>query len=197
MGAISPVPFVNQEFMEKVKNQIIIPTVKGLGIDGIEYDGFVFFGLIKVHGDPYVIEYNVRMGDPECEVVIPRLKCDLLDFFEGIASGTLSECDLQIDDRSTATVMMTSGGYPDKYAKGKVITGFEQVKDSVVFHSGTKVTDKGIVTNGGRVLAVTSYGSNYEEALKKSYENVERLQFKGMNYRPDIGFDLKKVVQKA
>lgn len=197
MGAISPVPFANQEFMEKVKNQIIIPTVKGLEQEEIDYDGFVFFGLMKVHGDPYVIEYNVRMGDPECEVVIPRLKCDLLDFFEGIATGTLSECDLQVDERSATTVMLTSGGYPGKYSKGKVITGFEQVQGSVLFHAGTKTTDKGVVTDGGRVMAVTSFGSNFEDALKKSYENIEHLQFKGMQYRSDIGFDLKKTVQKV
>lgn len=197
MGAVSPVPFVNREFMEKVKNQIIIPTVKGLKADGIHYQGFIFFGLIKVAGDPYVIEYNCRLGDPEAEVIIPRIKSDLLHFFDGIASGTLSECDLQIDEKSAATVMLTSGGYPEKYSKGMTIHGLDEVKESMVFHSGTKPSKNGIITSGGRVAAVTSYGTDIENALEKSYVNAGKINFTKKYFRSDIGFDLKKTPQRV
>jgi phosphoribosylamine--glycine ligase len=197
MGAVSPVPFVNREFMEKVKNQIIIPTVKGLKADGIHYQGFIFFGLIKVAGDPYVIEYNCRLGDPEAEVIIPRIKSDLLHFFDGIASGTLSECDLQIDEKSAATVMLTSGGYPEKYSKGMTIHGLDEVKGSIVFHSGTKPSKNGIITSGGRVAAVTSYGTDIENALEKSYASVDKINFTKKYFRSDIGFDLKKTPQRV
>lgn len=198
MGAISPVSFVNQEFMEKVKNQIIIPTVKGLKKDGIHYQGFIFFGLIKVGGDPYVIEYNCRMGDPETEVVLPRLKSDLLHYFEGIATGTLSECDLEIDPRTASTVIAASGGYPEKYEKGKTIEGLNQpVKGSIVFHAGTALNDKGVVTSGGRVLAVTGLGADLESARNKSYSVLSEISFDGMYYRKDIGKDLLKEKVKS
>lgn len=190
MGAISPVPFVNREFMEKVKNQIIIPTIKGLQKDEISYNGFVFFGLIKVGGDPYVIEYNCRLGDPESEVILPRIKSDLLHFFEGIATDTLSECDLEIDPRSAATVIAASGGYPEKYEKGKEITGAEDMDGSILFHAGTKVSENKVLTNGGRVLACTGIGPDMETALKRSYDNIEKIAFDGMYYRKDIGSDV-------
>ncbi|MFM1932914.1 MAG: hypothetical protein RL226_2217 [Bacteroidota bacterium] len=194
MGAISPVPFVNPEFMEKVKNQIIIPTVKGLKSDGIDYKGFIFFGLMKVQGDPFVVEYNCRLGDPETEVIIPRLKSDLLHFFEGIASGTLSECDLEIDERFAATVILASGGYPDTYEKGKSIAVGEN-DDSLVFHAGTTEKDGKVVTNGGRVMAITSMGSDMDDALGRSYYTIDNIKFDGMYYRKDIGFDLRKAVK--
>lgn len=197
MGAVSPVSFVNPEFMEKVKNQVIIPTVKGLRADDIHYEGFIFFGLMKVGSDPYVIEYNCRMGDPETEVVIPRIKSDLLHLFDGLATDTLSECDLEIDDRAATTVMLVSGGYPEAYKKGKAIAGFDQVDGSVVFHAGTKNKDGQVVTNGGRVMALTSFGYEPDEALKKSYENAEKLTYEGKYYRKDIGFDLQLRKQKA
>lgn len=197
MGAVSPVSFVNPEFMEKVKNQVIIPTVKGLAADDIHYEGFIFFGLMKVGSDPYVIEYNCRMGDPETEVVIPRIKSDLLHLFDGLATDTLSECDLEIDDRAATTVMLVSGGYPEAYEKGKAIAGFDQVDGSVVFHAGTKNKDGQVVTNGGRVMALTSFGYEPDEALKKSYENAEKLTYEGKYYRKDIGFDLQLRKQKA
>lgn len=197
MGAVSPVSFVNPEFMEKVKNQVIIPTVKGLRADDIHYEGFIFFGLMKVGSDPYVIEYNCRMGDPETEVVIPRIKSDLLHLFDGLATDTLSECDLEIDDRAATTVMLVSGGYPEAYEKGKAIAGFDQVDGSVVFHAGTKNKDGQVVTNGGRVMALTSFGYEPDEALKKSYENAEKLTYEGKYYRKDIGFDLQLRKQKA
>jgi phosphoribosylamine--glycine ligase len=197
MGAISPVPFANRDFMDKVDNQVIIPTIKGLRAEGIEYSGFIFFGLIKVKGDPYVIEYNCRLGDPETEVVMPRLKSDLLDLFDGIASGTLSERDVQIDPRTATTVMMVSGGYPEGYEKGKTIKGLRSVEDSIVFHAGTSKTDGVVKTSGGRVLAVTSYGKDIETALKKSYESANKIQFDRSYYRSDLGFDLVKKTQKA
>lgn len=197
MGAVSPVSFVNPEFMEKVKNQVIIPTVKGLAADDIHYEGFIFFGLMKVGSDPYVIEYNCRMGDPETEVVIPRIKSDLLHLFDGLATDTLSECDLEIDDRAATTVMLVSGGYPEAYEKGKAIAGFDQVDGSVVFHAGTTNKDGQVVTNGGRVMALTSFGYEPDEALKKSYENAEKLTYEGKYYRKDIGFDLQLRKQKA
>ncbi len=190
MGAISPVPFADAAFMDKVHNRIIVPTVKGLKSEGIIYKGFVFFGLICIKGDPYVIEYNCRMGDPETEVVIPRLKSDILDLFEGIASNTLSERDIQFIDKSAATVMMVSGGYPDVYEKGKQIYGLNSIVDSLVFHAGTIADGPSFLTAGGRVLAVTSYGKNIETAIEKSYEAVSKISFEGAYYRKDLGQDV-------
>lgn len=190
MGAISPVPFADATFKEKIKNQIIIPTVKGLKKEGINYKGFIFFGLINVKGEPYVIEYNCRMGDPESEVVIPRLKSDILDLFEGVASGTLSESDVLFDDRSACTVMMVSGGYPEAFEKGKQIYGLNAVTDSLVFHAGTKADGPAVLSSGGRVLAVTSYGKNISVALVKSYESAKKIEFENSYYRKDIGFDV-------
>ena len=190
MGAISPVPFADAAFMDKVHNRIIVPTVKGLKSEGIVYKGFVFFGLICVKGDPYVIEYNCRMGDPETEVVIPRLKSDILDLFEGIASNTLSERDIQFIDKSAATVMMVAGGYPDVYEKGKLIYGLNCVVDSLVFHAGTIADGPSVLTSGGRVLAVTSYGKNIEVAIEKAYEAVSKISFEGAYYRKDLGQDV-------
>lgn len=196
MGAVSPVSFVNPEFFEKVKNQVIIPTVKGLAADGIPYKGFIFFGLMKVQGDPYVIEYNCRLGDPETEVILPRIKSDLLHLFEGIATDTLSECDLELDERSAATVILASGGYPGKYAKGKAIS-FGDVGDAQPFHAGTALTDKGgVITTGGRVLAVTAMGAEVDDALETSYKAVNNIQFEDLYFRKDIGADLRKVPAK-
>ena len=192
MGAISPVSFVNPEFMEKVKNHVIIPTIKGLRKDEIGYKGFIFFGLMKVQGDPFVVEYNCRLGDPETEVILPRIKSDLLHFFEGIATDTLSECDLEIDERTAATVILASGGYPEKYAKGKEINIDKTNDQTVVFHAGTKSSDDKTVTSGGRVMAVTSMGVDMEDALKRSYESIEGIRFDQMYFRKDIGFDLRK-----
>lgn len=192
MGAVSPVPFAASGFSDKVLNQIIIPTIKGLKADGIVYKGFIFIGIINVKGEPFVIEYNCRMGDPETEVVLPRLKSDLLDLFEGIGTNTLSERDVEIDPRSASTVMMVSGGYPESYEKGKPIYGLNGVNDSIVFHAGTKADGPAITTSGGRVLAVTSYGKDLESALEKSYGNIEKIEFEKAYYRKDIGFDLKK-----
>ena len=190
MGAVSPVPFANPTFLDKIKNQVIIPTHKGLKKDGIEYKGFIFFGIINVKNEPYVIEYNCRMGDPETEVVIPRLKSDILDLFEGVATNTLSERDVQFDERSAAAVMMVSGGYPEKYAKGKQIFGLNAVTDSIVFHAGTFNDGPAVTTSGGRVLAVTSYGKDLATALKKSYESVGKIEFDKSYFRSDIGFDV-------
>ncbi len=190
MGAISPVPFASPTFLDKIENQIIIPTIKGLKNDGIEYNGFIFFGLINVKNEPYVIEYNCRLGDPETEVVLPRLKSDLLDLFEGVASKTLSERDVVFNDKSAATVMMVSGGYPEKYERGKQIYGLNEITDSIVFHAGTIADGPVVKTNGGRVLAVTSYGKNVEDALNKSYNSIQKISFEGAYYRKDIGFDV-------
>lgn len=190
MGAISPVPFANPTFMDKVKNQVIIPTVKGLKSEGITYKGFIFFGLINVKNEPYVIEYNCRMGDPETEVVIPRLKSDILDLFEGVASNTLSERDVQFDERSAATVMMVSGGYPEAYEKGKQIYGLNSVTDSIIFHAGTKADGPAVTTNGGRVLAATSFGKDLPSALKRSYESLSKVEFENSYFRTDIGHDV-------
>lgn len=190
MGAISPVPFADEIFMEKVENQIIKPTMKGLQKDNLDYKGFIFFGLISVKGEPYVIEYNCRMGDPETEVVIPRIKSDLLDLFDGIATKTLSERDIQIDDRSAATIMMVAGGYPEEYEKGKQIYGLNAVTDSMVFHAGTKSDGPAVLTAGGRVLAVTSLGRNLDNALDISYDSIQNIEFEGHYYRKDIGQDV-------
>lgn len=190
MGAVSPVPFAEGGFSDKVYNQVIIPTIKGLKKDGIEYRGFIFFGLISVNGDPYVIEYNCRLGDPETEVVLPRLKSDLIDLFEGVATSTLSERDIEFDPRTAATVMMVSGGYPESYEKGKTIYGLNGVKDSLVFHAGTSSDGPAVMTAGGRVLAVTSFGKDIESALAVSYENCNQIEFEGAYYRKDIGYDL-------
>jgi phosphoribosylamine--glycine ligase len=192
MGAISPVPFADATFMDKVHNQVIVPTIKGLKSDGISYKGFLFFGLINVKGDPYVIEYNCRLGDPETEVVMPRLKSDLLDLLEGVATNTLSERDVQFDDRSVATVMLVAGGYPGEYKKGMQVYGLNAPHDSLIFHAGTNSDGPAVMSSGGRVVAVTSYGKNLEIALSKSYKTIENIQFDGMNFRKDIGFEVSK-----
>lgn len=190
MGAVSPVPFASQEFIDKIEQQIVIPTVKGLKTDNLPYKGFIFIGLIKVGDEPKVIEYNVRMGDPETEVVLPRLKSDLVQLFDAIGNGTLADQELEIDDRAVGTVIMVSGGYPESYEKDKLILGLDEVQQSMVFHAGAKRQGDKIVTSGGRVLAVTSYGNTYTEALKKSYQSIHNLKFAKMYYRKDIGFDL-------
>jgi phosphoribosylamine--glycine ligase len=190
MGAISPVPFADEVLMKKIEDRIVKPTVNGLSKENIDYKGFVFIGLIKVGNEPFVIEYNVRMGDPETEVVLPRIKTDLVALFEATYKQTLSNADLEIDERAATTVMLVSGGYPEAYEKGKEISGLENVEDSIVFHAGTKVENGKILTNGGRVLAITSMDNDFRKALKKSYQNIEKLNFDKMNYRTDIGFDL-------
>lgn len=190
MGAVSPVPFADAVLLEKIASRIVKPTIQGLQKDGIIYKGFVFIGLINVNGEPIVIEYNVRMGDPETEVVIPRIKTDLVALFLGVANENLDTINLEIDDRSAATVMLVSGGYPEKYENGKVITGIKNVTDSLVFHAGTESQNGEIRSKGGRVLAVTSYGATFDEAIKKSYQNINKLQFDTMYFRKDIGFDL-------
>ena len=190
MGAVSPVPFADQNFMKKVKKRIIDPTMKGLSEDGIVYKGFIFFGLINVQGDPYVIEYNARLGDPESEVIIPRIKTDLFELIEGVAKGDLAERIIEIDERFVTTVMLVSGGYPGTYDKGKSIHGLDSTKGSVLFHAGTKREADKVVTSGGRVIAVSSWGSSIKEALDTSYRNAGLLDFEGRYYRTDIGFDL-------
>ncbi|MGB5497767.1 MAG: phosphoribosylamine--glycine ligase [Maribacter sp.] len=190
MGAISPVPFADDEFMNKVHDRIVKPTVSGLKKDNLPYKGFIFIGLIKVGDDPFVIEYNVRMCDPETEVVIPRIKNDLVEVFQAVADQTLDAIDLELDERTATTVMLVSGGYPETYEKGKIITGSENVGDSIVFHAGTDNVDDNVVTNGGRVMAITSYGTDFKEALQKSYQNIKKIHFDKMDFRKDIGFDL-------
>ena len=190
MGAVSPVPFADKILLEKIENRIVKPTIIGLQKDKIIYKGFIFIGLIVVKGEPIVIEYNVRMGDPETEVVIPRIKTDLVELFQAVANEKLNEIALEIDNRSATTVMLVSGGYPEEYVKGKIIFGIETIEDSIVFHAGTKEENGQILTNGGRVLAITSFGENFQEAIKKSYQNIEKLHFDKMNFRKDIGFDL-------
>jgi phosphoribosylamine--glycine ligase len=190
MGAVSPVPYVDAVLMEKIETRIVKPTIDGFQKDGIPYKGFVFIGLINVNNEPIVIEYNVRMGDPETEVVVPRLKSDLVELFLAVANEKLDEITLEIDERSATTVMLVSGGYPEEYEKGKIISGLENITDSIVFHAGTKLENDKVVTNGGRVLAITSYGNGFQEAIKKSYQNIAKLHFDKMNFRKDIGNDL-------
>ncbi len=190
MGAISPVPFASEDFLQKVEERIVIPTINGLQKDGIDYRGFIFIGLMNVDGNPQVIEYNVRMGDPETEVVIPRIESDLFDLFDGVANQTLHEKSFSINPKTAITVMLVSGGYPEVYKKGKEMTGVEKVSDSIVFHAGTTLKGDKIITNGGRVMAITSFGDTIEEALKKSYSSIEKIHFENMNFRKDIGFDL-------
>jgi phosphoribosylamine--glycine ligase len=190
MGAVSPVPFADQNFMNKVKQRIIDPTMKGLSDEGIVYKGFIFFGLINVEGNPYVIEYNARLGDPESEVIIPRIKSDFFELIEGVAKGDLSNRKIEIDERFVTTIMLVSGGYPRNYERGKSINGLDLIQGSVLFHAGTKKEGDRVVTSGGRVIAISSWGSSMKEALKASYRNAGLINFEGSYYRSDIGFDL-------
>ena len=190
MGAVSPVPFATPEFLNKIEERIVKPTIEGFKKDQLPYKGFVFIGLIKVGNDPKVIEYNVRMGDPETEVVLPRLKSDFVEILQAISKGTLSEIDLEIDERAATTIMLVSGGYPEAYEKGKEITGIDAITESIPFHAGAQLKDGKVVTSGGRVISITSYGNTYQEAIKKSYQSIEKLHFDKMYYRKDIGFDL-------
>jgi len=190
MGAISPVPFADEVFMKKVHERIVKPTVEGLAKDNIPYKGFVFIGLMSVDGEPQVIEYNVRMGDPETEVVIPRVKSDLVDLFEAVAAGNLRTKTIEVDERTATTVMCVSGGYPGDYEKGKHITKLEKISDGLVFHAGTTEKDGQVLTSGGRVIAMTAYGINKDEALKQSFKNAQTINFEGKYFRSDIGFDL-------
>jgi len=190
MGAVSPVPFANDEFMELVEQQVVIPTIEGLKKDKIPYKGFLFFGLIKVKGQPKVIEYNCRLGDPETEVVIPRIKSDFLDLLIATGKDKLGTKSIEFEKDSVCTVMLVSGGYPEAYEKGKEIRGLESIENSLVFHAGTTTSNGAVVTNGGRVIAISSYGSNFKGALSQSYRNIEKVDFEKMNFRTDIGFDL-------
>ncbi len=191
MGAISPVPFANKTFMQKVEERIVKPTVRGLINEGVDYKGFIFIGLMKVNEDPYVIEYNVRMGDPEAEVVIPRIKSDIIDLFNGVINENLNDKNIEIESRTVSTVMLVSGGYPEDYEKGKIISNIDKTEGSILFHAGTKNLEENIITNGGRVIAVSSYGNNINEALGKSYANASVIDFEKKYFRKDIGFDLK------
>jgi len=191
MGAISPVPFVTAEFMQKVEERMVLPTIRGLQQEGIDFKGFLFLGLMNCKGEPYLIEYNVRMGDPETEAVMMRIQSDLVDLLEGVAQGNLDEKELVTDPRTAVTVMVVAGGYPGNYEKGKVVKNLDQVEDSVVFHAGTRLSGEEVLTNGGRVLAISSIGDTMEEALSKSYRNTGRISFEKMYFRTDLGFDLK------
>jgi len=193
MGAVSPVPFADAAFLKKVEERVAIPTLKGLQAEKIVYKGFIFIGLMNCGGDPYVIEYNCRMGDPETEVVLPRIKTDLLELFEAVADEKLNEVKLEIDERTATTVVLVSGGYPEDYEKNKKVTGLDATKDSIVFHAGTKGDNENVLTSGGRVFAVTSYGNTIEEAVTKSFKNAEVIQYEGKYYRKDIGQDLMKL----
>ena len=195
MGAISPVPFANNAFMQHIEDKIVKPTVNGLRKDNIDYKGFVFIGLIKVNDTPYVIEYNVRMGDPETQVVLPRIKTDLLTLFKATHNQTLDKTELELDSRSATTVVAVSGGYPENYDKGHLISGITDIKESLVFHAGTTQKDNEILTNGGRVLAITSFGETFQEALEETYKSLEQVSFDKMYYRKDIGFDLGAVMK--
>ena len=190
MGAISPVPFADQIFLNKVEELVVKPTILGLQKDGIDYRGFIFIGLMNDNGNPSVVEYNVRMGDPETEVVLPRIQSDLFDLFDGVANQNLEEKEFSVTDKIATTVMLVSGGYPESYQKGAVISGLDNHKDSIIFHAGTKIKEEAIVTNGGRVLAVTSLADSIQEALGQSYKTIDSIHFEKMNYRKDIGFDL-------
>ncbi len=190
MGAISPVPFADKAFLDKVEELVVKPTVAGLQKDGIDYRGFIFIGLMNDNGNPSVVEYNVRMGDPETEVVLPRIESDLFDLFEGVAHQNLNEKSFSVTDKTATTVMLVAGGYPEAYEKNKEITGLETVDESFVFHAGTTIKENKVVTNGGRVMAITSFGETIEEALEKSYRSIDKIHFDQMNYRKDIGFDL-------
>ncbi|MDC3195823.1 phosphoribosylamine--glycine ligase [Flavobacteriaceae bacterium] len=190
MGAISPVPFADQAFLNKVEELVVKPTILGLQKDGIDYRGFIFIGLMNDNGSPSVVEYNVRMGDPETEVVLPRIQSDLFDLFDGVANQNLGEKEFSVTDKIATTVMLVSGGYPESYEKGAVISGLDNHKDSIIFHAGTKMKEEAIVTNGGRVLAVTSLADSIQEALDQSYKTIDSIHFEKMNYRKDIGFDL-------
>ena len=192
MGAVSPVPFADDDFLKKVEERIVKPTVEGLRQEGIDYRGFIFVGLMNCGGDPYVIEYNCRMGDPETEVVIPRIKSDLLDLFTAVADQKLDQFPIEIDSRTAVTVMLVAGGYPEEYKKGDKIEGFDKVKESMVFHAGTQLNAEDVLTNGGRVMAITSYGENINEAIQKSMSNANTIQYKGKYFRSDIGNDLAR-----
>ncbi len=193
MGSVSPVPFATEELLNKIENKIIKPTVEGLIADGLEYKGFIFFGLMISDGEPYVIEYNCRMGDPEAESVIPRIKSDIVELFEAVGNQTLDEAELEIDDRYAASVMLVSGGYPESYEKGKIIEGTQSVNNCILFHAGTSkdIESDRLKTSGGRVIAVTAYGNTMDEALQNAYQNVKKINFESKYYRRDIGFDLK------
>ncbi len=193
MGAVSPVPFADETFLKKVEERVIIPTVEGLRKENVEYKGFIFIGLMNCGGEPYVIEYNCRMGDPETEVVVPRIKSDLLELFEAVGNQTLNEIQVELDERIAVTVMLVSAGYPGDFEKEKIITGTENVKQSLVFHAGTKIEGKDLVTNGGRVMAITSFGDTIEEAIGLSMKNAELINFDNKYYRKDIGNDLIKL----
>jgi len=190
MGAISPVPFADATFLNKVEELVVKPTIAGLQKDGIDYRGFIFIGLMNNNGNPSVVEYNVRMGDPETEAVLPRITSDLFDLFEGVAHQNLHEKSFSVTDKTAATIMLVSGGYPEAYEKNKEIKGFENIKESIIFHAGTATSDDKVVTNGGRVMAVTSFGDTIEEALEKTYRSIDKIHFDQMNFRKDIGFDL-------
>ena len=190
MGAVSHVPFATEDFLNKIEERIVKPTIEGFKKDNMPYVGFVFIGLIKVGNDPKVIEYNVRMGDPETEVVLPRLKNDFVEILQAMAKGTLDKITIEIDERAATTIMLVSGGYPEDYEKGKEISGINTIKDSIAFHAGSQLENGKVLTSGGRVMAITSYGNSYQEAIKKSYQSIEKLHFDKMYYRKDIGFDL-------